>query len=133
MADAKLMTEELLSTSTTVTVSSTDISSDASVLFRKPSRSAVWKHFCHYQQSTQCLLCKRVLSYNGGTTSILIQHLRKKYQSEVEIQEVKTIEDTIPKQLLIMQFGKLQKGKSINKLCSVETQEEIKCILTKWT
>ena len=32
-----------------------------------------------------------------------------------------------------MQFRKLQKGKSINKLCLVETQDQITCILTKWT
>ena len=133
MADTNLTTEGSLSTSTTVTVSSTDISSDASVSFQKPSRSAVWKHFRRYKQSAQCLLCKKVLTYNGGTTSNLIQHLRKKHQSEVEIQKVKTAEDTIPKQLSITQFRKLQKGKSINKLCSVETQEEITRILTKWT
>ena len=36
-----------------------------------------------------------------------LQHLRKKHQSEVQIQKVKTTEDTIPKQLSIMQFGKL--------------------------
>ena len=53
--------------------------------------------------------------------------------ADVEIQKVKTIEDTILKQLSIMQFGKLQKGKLINKLCSVETQDQITCILTKWT
>ena len=45
MADTNLTTEESLSTSTTVTVSSADISSNDSVSFQKPSRSAVWKHF----------------------------------------------------------------------------------------
>ena len=127
------MTEESLSTSITVTVSSTDISSDASVSFWKPSRSAVWKHFCHYKQSMWCLLYKKVLSYNVRTTCSLIQHLKKKRQSQVAVQKVKAAEDTIQKQLSIMQFRKLEKGKSINKLCSVETQEDITCILTKWT
>ena len=32
-----------------------------------------------------------------------------------------------------MQYGQLQKSKSINKLCLVETQEEIALILTKGT
>ena len=83
----------------------------------------------------QCLLCKKILSYNGGTTSNLIQHLNKKHQSEVEVQKVETTgtEDTTPKQLSITQFGKLYKGKSISKPCSVETKEEITRILTKWT
>ena len=41
MADTNLTTEKSLLTSTIVIVSSTDISSDASVSFQKPSRSAV--------------------------------------------------------------------------------------------
>ena len=44
MVYTSLTTEQSLSTSMTVTISSTDISSDASVLFQKPSRSAVWKY-----------------------------------------------------------------------------------------
>ena len=130
-AMTKVTTEESPSTSTTVTISSTDMSSDASVSFQKPSRSAVWKYFHRQKRSAQCLLCKKVLSYNGATTSNLIQHLSKKHQSHVEVQKVETTEDTIPKQLLIMQFGQLRKGKSISKSCSVEAQEEIIRILTK--
>ena len=46
MADTSyVMTEEPLSISTTVTISSPGMSSDAFVLFKKPSRSAVWKYF----------------------------------------------------------------------------------------
>ena len=135
MADTSyVMMEESPSTSTTVTVSSHDTSSDASVSFKKPSRSAVWKYFCHQKRSAQCLLCKKVLSYNSATTSNLIQYLSKKHQSQVEVQKlwqkVETAEDIIPKQLSIMQFGQLRKGKSISKSCLVETQERI---LTKWT
>ena len=37
------------------------------------------------------------------------------------------------KQLSIRQFGKIHKGKLVNKLCSVEMQKEITWILTKWT
>lgn len=124
-----MTTEESPSSSTTVTISSTDVSSDASVSFQKPSRSAVWKYFCLQKQSTQCQLCRKVLSYNGGTTSNLIQHLNKKHQSVAEFQKVETTADSIPKQLSIKQFGKLRKGKP----CSVETKEEITRILTKWT
>ena len=80
-----VMTEESQSGSTTVTVSSMDTSSDTPVSFQKPSRLAVWKHFRRHHRSAQCLLCKKVLSYNGGTTSNLIQHLNKKHQSEVEV------------------------------------------------
>ena len=127
--------EDLPSGSTTVTISSTDTSSDASrsVSFRRPSRSAVWKYFRRRQWSAQCMLCKKVLSYNGGTTSNLMQHLNTKHQSQVEVQKpkVKTTED---RQLSITQFaGKQYKGKSISKPCSVETKEEITRILTKWT
>lgn len=116
-----MTTEESPSSSTTVTISSTDVSSDASVSFQKPSRSAVWKYFCRQKQSAQCQLCRKVLSYNGGTTSNLIQHLNKKHQSVAEFQKVETTADSIPKQLSIKQFGKLRKGKP----CSVETKEEI--------
>ena len=138
MADTSyVMMEESLSNSTTVTISSPDTSSDASVSFKKPSRSAVWKYFCRQKRSAQCLLCKKVLSYNGATTSNLIQHFCKKHQSQVEVQKlwqkVETAEDTNPKQLSIMQFGQLRKGKSISKSCSVDTQEEITRILMKWT
>ena len=127
------MTEESSSGSTKVTISSTDTSSDTPVSFQKPTRSAVWKHFRYYHWSAQCLLCKKVLSYNGRTTSNLIQHLNKKHHSEVEVQKVETTEDTTSKQLSITQFRKLYKGKSISKPCLVETKEEITRILTKWT
>ena len=95
-----VMTEESLSGSITVTVSSTDTSSDTPVSFQKPLRSAVWKHFHRHHWSTQCLLCKKILSYNGGTTSNLMQHLNKKHQSKIEVQKVETTEDTTPKAVI---------------------------------
>ena len=100
-----VMTEESQSGSTTVTVSSTDTSSDTPVSFQKPSRSAVWKHFRRHHQSAQCLLCKKVLSYHGGTTSNLIRHLNKKHQSEVEVQKVETTEDTTQSSYQLRSLG----------------------------
>ena len=134
MADT-VPTEESPSSSTTISVSSGDVSSGTSVSFQKRSRSAVWKHFRRHKRSAQCLLCMKILLYNGGTTSNLIQHLNTKHQSEVEVQKLENTEDSEPKakQLSIIQFGKLRKGKSISKPCSVETREEITRILTKWT
>jgi len=127
--------EESLSPSTTVTVSVTDTSSDTSMSFLKPSQSLVWKYFRRQARSAQCLLCKKVLSYNGGTTSNLIKHLEIKHKPEVEVHgETTTPKDTVPaKQLSIMKYGQLCKGKSVDKPCSVETQEEITHILPKWT
>ena len=88
----------------TVTVSSTDTSSDSPVSFQKPLRLQVWKYFYRQTRSTQCLLCKKVLSYNGGTTSNLLQHLEKKHRSEIELQKATTPEDTTT-QLSIKKFG----------------------------
>ena len=121
MTDTNLTTEESLSTSTTVTVQVQIYLQTILYHFKSHQDQQYGNIFCHYKQSTWYLLCKKVLSYNGGTTSNLIQYLKKKHQSQVVVQKAKTTEDTIPKQLLIMQFGKLQKGKSINRLCSVET------------
>ena len=74
----------------------------------------------------------KILLYNGGTTSNLIQHLNTKHQSEVEVQKFENSE-VKAKQLPIIQFGKLHEGKSISKPCSVETKEEMTRILMKWT
>ena len=90
-------TEESPSTSTKISVSSGDISSGTSVSFQKRSRSAVWKHFRRHKRSAQCLLCMKILSYNGGTTSNLIQHLNTKHQSKVEVQKFENTEDSEPK------------------------------------
>ena len=64
--------------STTATISEkisdASTSSGASCSFQNPPRSAVWKHFRQEKRSAQC---KKVLSYNGGTTSNLILHLNK--------------------------------------------------------
>ena len=130
------MPEESPSPSTTVTILGTDTSSDTSVSFLKPSRSPVWKYFHCQTRSAQCLLCKKVLSYNGGTTSILIKHLEiNKHKSEAEVHgETVAAKDTVSaKQLSIMKFGQLHKSKSVDKPCSVGTQEETTRILTKWT
>ena len=81
-----LTPEESLSPSITVAVLGTDTSSDTSVSFLKPSRSPVWKYFHCQIRSAQCLLCKKVLSYNGGTTSNLIKHLEIKHKSEIAVQ-----------------------------------------------
>ena len=72
---------------------------------------------------------------NGGTTSNLIKHLEIKHKSEAEVHgETVTAKDTVSaKQLSIMKFGQLRKGKSVDKSCSVGTQKEITRILTKWT
>jgi len=130
-----LTPEESPSPSTTVNVSGTDTSSDTSVSFLKPSRSPVWKYFHRQTRSAWCLLCKKVLSYNGGTTSNLTKHLEIKHKSKVEVHgEPVAAKDTVSaKQLSIMKFGQLRKGKSVDKPCSVGTQEEITRILTKWT
>ena len=118
--------------STTATVSDAGTSSSASSSFQKPRRSEVWKHFWRKKRSAQCLLCKKVLSYNGGTTSNLISHLSKMHPSIVRIhkQEKEAMET---KQLSIKKCGKLHKSKLANKHCTVETQKEITRILTKWT
>ena len=136
-----LTPEESPSPSTTVTVSGTDTSSDTSVSFLKPSRSPVWKYFHRQTQGHQCgnifvaklevhIVCCVTL---GGTTSSLIKHLEIKHKSEVEVHgETVAAKDTVlAKQLSIMKFGQLCKGKSVDKPYSVGTQEEITRILTK--
>ena len=122
-----MVTEESPSSSTTISVSSGgDISSDTSVSFQKRPRSAVWKHFRRHKRSAQCLLCMKILSYNGGTTSNLIQHLNMKPQLEVEVQKFENTENSEPKakQVLIIQFGNQRKGKFINRPYSVETKKK---------
>ena len=114
------------------TISDTSTLSGASCSFQKPPRPVVWKHFRRKKRSAQCLLCKKVLSYNGGTTSNLILHLNKMHPLTVRVH--KTEEETMEtKQLSIRQFGKIHKGKLANRLCSVEMQKEITRTLTKWT
>ena len=66
---------EIVEEYTTPVLSDTGTPSESSCAFQKPSRSAVWKHFRREKRTAQCLLCKKVLTYNGGTTSNLITHL----------------------------------------------------------
>ena len=71
--------------STTPTLPDVVTPSDSTYSFQKPSWSAVWKHFRQEKQSMQCLLCKKVLAYNGGTTSNLIGHLQKMHSSSIKV------------------------------------------------
>ena len=106
--------------------SSTSVGTTLSI--RRPLRSAVWKHFRREKGKAQCLLCGKVLAYNGGTTSNLMLHLNKLHPSTVR---VKKGGESVTTQLSIKQFGK---GKlRNNQPCSVEEQKEITRILTKWT
>ena len=82
---------------------------------------AVWKHFRREKRSAQCLLCKKVLSYNGGTMSNMITHLNKIHLSTVRVyKEEKQAMET--KQLSIKQYGKVNKGKIVNKVCSTNSR-----------
>jgi len=120
------MGEEPLSVSTTSTISDIGTSSDTSASFQKPHRSAVWKHFRRERRSAQCLLCKKILSYNGGMTSNLLQHLSSKHPSSVQAHKDKCLaENAMTKQLSMKQCNKLHKGKLVSKPCTVETQEGI--------
>jgi len=78
-------------------------------------------------------LCKKILSYNGATTSNLLQHLSSKHPSTIQVQKDDSTESAMAKQLSIKQFSKQHKGKFTSKPCTVETQEGITRILTKWT
>ena len=117
MVYTSLTTEQSLSTSMTVTISSTDISSDASVLFQKPSRSAVWKYFIATNGAHSaccawrffCTMVEQLLFW------FLIQHPRKKYQSEVVVQKVKATNDTIQSSYPLCSLGSCKRA---NRLAS---------------
>ena len=103
MADYQVDSREA-SEGSSVTLSLSDTSSTSTGTIRRPLRSAVWKHFQREKGKAQCLLCNKVLSYNGGTTSNLIFHLNKVHPSSVLVK--KDHNESATTQLSIKQFGK---------------------------
>ena len=63
------------------------------------------------RQSAQCLLCKKILSYNGATASNLLRYLSSKHPSTVQVQKDNSTESTMAMQLSMKQFSKQHKGK----------------------
>ena len=100
--------------------SPSDTSSTSMGTIRRPLRSAIWKHFRSKKGKAQCLLCNKVLAYNGATMSNLILHLNKVHPSSVLVK--KDHNESATTQLLIKQFskGKLQ---NCSQPCSMEMQE----------
>jgi len=67
---------------------------DAKTLVTKSGKSGIWKHFCPYKEPeyrhlAHCLLCMQDVNYTlTKSTGMLQHHLKRKHQTEHDIEEV---------------------------------------------
>ena len=94
--------------------------------FQKASRSSVWQHFRRGDGSVECLICAAKLKYNGGTTSNLAAHLKKRHKSETD-----QTNSTKHAQTKLTQFA-AGVAQPSTKICTVTQQDALARLLSRW-